>query len=306
MDTRILITGASGALGSAVCDALLARGVEVVGLTRAPERARATNPTVTWHPWRATEERPPEAALDGVGAVVNLIGESLDQRLTPEAKERIRSSRVRATKNLVDGLAAAEPRPPVLVSQCGVDYYGDRGDAIVDESTPPGDDFLARLCVDWEQAALALAPSGVRVATLRTAPVLDPRSGLLKYLLLPFRLGVGGPLAGGSQFMPWIHRDELVAFVLWALDHDDVSGPLNAVAPEPITNREFSRALGRVLGRPALVPVPKLAVAALRGRELADAVLSSQRIVPRRALDLGYEFRFAELEPALRDLLGRA
>jgi uncharacterized protein len=300
---RILVTGASGMIGTAVCDALLARGDEVVGLSRDPDRARTTNPTVTWHPWQASEERPPDEALTGVGAVVNLIGESLDQRLTPEAKERIRASRVRATKNLVDGILAASQPPAVLVSQCGINYYGDHGEAIVDESTRPGDDFVARLCVEWQDEALAAAQGGVRVAVLRTAPVLDPRGGLLKRLLLPFRLGVGGPLAGGAQYMPWIHRDDATGILLWALDNDEVSGSLNACTPNPVTNRDFSRTLGRVLGRPALAPVPKLAVAALRGRELADSLLASLRVVPRRALDLGYEFRFPELEPALRDLL---
>lgn len=292
-------------VGSAVCDALLARGEEVVGLSRNPDRARATNATVSWHAWRATEERPPDEALEGVGAVVNLIGESLDQRLTPEAKERIRASRVRATKNLVDGILAAPEPPAVLVSQCAVGYYGDRGEAIVDESSPPGDDFLARLCVDWQDAALAAEGGGVRVAVLRSGLVLDPRGGLLKQLLLPFRFGVGGPLAGGSQFMPWIHRDDEVAIVVWALDNDAASGAFNACSPNPVTNREFSHTLGRILRRPAIAPVPKLAIAALRGGELADAVVSSQRAIPRRALDLGHGFRFPELEPALRDLLAR-
>jgi uncharacterized protein (TIGR01777 family) len=292
-------------IGSAVCDALLARGEEVVGLSRDPDRARATNATVTWHRWRPTEERPPGEALAGVDAVVNLVGESLDQRLTAEAKERIHASRVRATKNLVDGMLAAPEPPRALVSQCAVGYYGDRGEAIVDESTPAGDDFLARLCVDWQEAALAAAHGQVRVAVLRSGLVLDPRGGLLKQLLVPFRLGLGGPLAGGAQFMPWIHRDDEVAMFLWALGEDEASGPFNASAPSPVTNREFSRALGGVLRRPSIAPVPKLAIAALRGGELADAVVSSQRAVPRRALDLGYEFRFPDLEPALRDLLAR-
>lgn len=300
---RILVTGASGMLGSAVSDALLARGDEVVGLSRDPERAAVTNPKVVWHAWRSGSERPPGEALEGIDAVVNLIGESLDQRLTPEAKQRIRDSRVRATKNLVDGIAAATAPPPVLVSQCAVGYYGERGDAILDESAVPGGDFLAELCADWEQAALAAEQGSARVAVLRTGPVLDPDGGLLKQLLPPFRLGVGGPLAGGGQYMAWIHRDDVVRIVLWALAEADARGPLNACAPNPVTNREFSRALGRALGRPALVPAPKLAIAALRGRELADAVTSSQRVIPRRLLDLGYEFRFPEVEPALRDLL---
>lgn len=292
-------------VGSAVCDALLARGDEVVGLSRDPERARATNPTVTWHSWRPAEERPPAEAYDGVDAVVNLIGENLNQRLTPAAKERLRASRVRATKNLVDGMLAAAEPPRTLVSQSAIGYYGDRGEAIVDESAGPGVDFLARLCVEWEEAAHAADQDGIRLVVLRSSPVLDPGGGLLKELLLPFRLGVGGPLAGGRNYMAWIHRQDEVGIILWALETDAVSGTLNATSPNPVTNREFSRALGRTVRRPAVMPVPKLAVAALRGRELADSVLASQRAVPRRALDLGYSFRFPEIEPALRDLLAR-
>ena len=290
-------------IGSAVCDALLARGDEVVGLTRDPNRARGTNPTVTWHPWHPTAERPPEAAFHGVDGILNLIGENINQRLTPAAKERIRDSRVRATKNLVDGLLAATPTPKVLVSQCAVGYYGDRGEAIVDESTPPAEDWTGQLCADWEAAALEASTDDVRVAVMRSAPVLDPEGGLMKQLLLPFKLGLGGPLAGGRQYMPLIHRDDEVALFLWALDDESVAGALNASAPNPVTNREFSKALGRVLRRPAVAPVPRAALVAMRGEELTDQILGSLRVVPRRALDLGFTFRFPEIEPALRDLL---
>jgi uncharacterized protein len=302
---RVLVTGASGLIGSAVGDALLARGDEVAGLSRDPARGRTSNPTISWHAWDPVHERPPEAAFEGVDAVVNLIGENINQRLTPAAKQRIRDSRVRATKNLVDGMLAAVATPGVLVSQCAVGYYGERGEAMVDESTPPGEDWTARLCREWQDEALAAAGSGVRVAVLRSAPVLDPDGGLLKQLLLPFRLGVGGPLAGGHQYMPWIHRDDQAGLVLWALDNNAVEGALNAGAPNPVTNREFSKRLGKVLGRPAVMPVPRLVVVAMRGEELTDQVLASIRVIPRRALDLGYRFRFGELEPALRDLLGR-
>jgi len=302
---RVLITGASGLIGSAVGDALLARGDEVAGLSRDPARARTANPTVSWHAWDPVHERPPEAAFEGVDAVVNLIGENINQRLTPAAKQRIRDSRVRATKNLVDGMLAAAATPGVLVSQCAVGYYGERGEAMVDESTPPGEDWTARLCRDWQDEALAAAGSGVRVTVLRSAPVLDPDGGLLKQLLLPFRLGVGGPLAGGHQYMPWIHRDDQAGLIVWALDNNAVEGALNAGSPNPVTNREFSKTLGTVLGRPAVMPVPRLVVVAMRGEELTDQVLASIRVIPRRALDLGYRFRFGELEPALRDLLGR-
>jgi uncharacterized protein (TIGR01777 family) len=291
-------------IGSAVCDALLARGDEVVGLTRDPAGARPTNPTVSWHAWHPATERPPAEAFDGVDAVLNLIGENINQRLTPAAKERIHDSRVRATKNLVDGMAAVERTPGVLVSQCAVGYYGDHGEAIVDESTPADDSWTARLCADWEAAAMeAGSGGGVRVAVFRSAPVLDTAGGLLKQLRLPFSLGLGGPLAGGRQYMPWIHRDDEVALFLWALDNDGVSGSLNATTPSPTTNREFTRALGAALHRPAVIPVPRAALVAMRGEELTDQILGSIRIVPRRPLDAGFGFRFPEVEPALRDLL---
>jgi len=290
-------------IGSTVCDALLARGDEVVALSRDPGRARATNPTVSWHPWHPATERPPAAAFEGVDAVLNLIGENINQRLTPAAKQRIYDSRVRATKNLVDGMAAAETSPGVLVSQCAVGYYGDNGEAIVDESTPPADDWTGQLCADWEAAAMDAASSGVRVAVLRSAPVLDPAGGLLGQLRLPFKLGVGGPLAGGRQYMPWIHRDDEVSLFLWALDTAGVSGPLNASTPNPTTNREFSKALGAALHRPAIAPIPRFALVALRGEELAGQILGSIRVLPRRPLDAGFTFRFPEIEPALRALL---
>jgi uncharacterized protein (TIGR01777 family) len=300
---RVLVTGASGMIGSRVCDALLARGDEVAGLSRDPESAAQTNPTASWHEWDALRARPPEAALEGVDAVVNLIGEPISQRLTPTAKDRILQSRERATKNLVDGLVAMPERPRVLVSGSAVGIYGDHGEAIVDESAPAGTDFLADACVRWEAAAKPAADAGIRLAVIRTGLVLDPDGGLLKPLLLPFRLGVGGPLAGGRFYMAWIHRDDEVGLILWALDNETAEGALNSCAPNPVTNRELSKALGRALHRPAITPTPRLAVAALLGREMADAATTSIRAVPRRAADLGYAFRFTEVEAALRDLL---
>ena len=292
-------------IGSAVCDALLARGDEVVGLSRDPQRARSTNPTLTWHAWQPASERPPALAYQGVDGVISLVGEPINQRWNDEVKRAIRDSRVRATKNLVDGLVAAEPRPRVLVSQSAVGVYGDRGDALLDESKSVGNGFLSEIVVDWEAGARQAEGAGVRVCITRTGHVLDPSGGLLKQLLLPFRLGVGGPLGSGEQWMPWIHRDDEVALLLWALGNDRVSGIVNSSAPNPVTNREFSKTLGRVLHRPAVIPAPRFAVAALRGGELADEVTTSQRVVPRRPLDLGFTFRFDRLEPALRDLLGR-
>ena len=299
---RVLVTGATGLIGSAVCDALLARGEEVVGLSRDPAKARSTNPTVSWHAWDPANERPPEAAFEGVDAVVNLIGEEINQRLTDEAKRRIRDSRVRATKNLVDGMLAANPQPATLISQAAIGIYGDRGEAIVDESTPPGDGFLPQIVVEWENEARRAEGPGVRVVIFRTGLVLDPDGGLLKQLGLPFQLGLGGPLAGGGFYMPWIHRDDEVGLILWALDTPQVSGTLNATAPNPVTNRELSQALGRALHRPSVIPAPRLAIVAMRGEELTEQITGSYRVIPRRAQDLGYAFRFTDIDAALADL----
>lgn len=302
---RVLVTGASGFLGSRISDTLLSRDDEVVGLSRDPDRSRESNPTVTWHAWNPTAERPPASALEGVNAVINLVGEPIDQRWTDEAKQRIRASRERATKNLVDALSAADPRPGVLVSQSAVGYYGDRGDSIVDESTPPGTTFDAGVCAAWEAAARTAEELDMRIAITRTGLVLDPEAGLLKQLLLPFRLGLGGPIAGGRQYMPWIHVDDWVRLVLWVLDGDDRTDAYNGAAPDPVTNAELSKTLGRVLGRPAVMPIPKLAMKLRFGSELGEIVTGGVRAVPRRALDGGFEFSHPDLEPALRSLLGR-
>jgi uncharacterized protein (TIGR01777 family) len=300
---RVLVTGASGLIGSALCDALLARGDEVVGLTRDPDRARSKNPTVTWHAWRPTTERPPEAALKGVDGVVNLVGEEINQRLTDQAKIRIRESRILGTRNLLQGVKASSTEPSVFVGQSAIGYYGDRGDQIVDEESEPGEGFTAEVPIDWEVAEREAEGVFDRVVIFRTGLVLSKDGGLLKQLLLPFKLGVGGPIAGGDQYMSWVHIEDVVGLFLWALDDHRVWGVINGTAPNPVTNREFSTALGRALHRPAFMPVPKFAVAALRGGDLADAVAGGARVLPRRALDLGYAFRHPELDEALRSAL---
>lgn len=300
---RVLVTGATGVIGSSVCDALLTRGDEVVGLTRDPAKARPRNPTVNWFAWQAATERPPPEALEGVDAVVNLIGEEINQRLTEEAKARIRQSRVDASRNLLQGIEAASQRPKVFVGQSAIGYYGDSGARVVDEDSPPGEGFGAEIPVEWEAAQRPAEKLGMRTVILRTGLVLTKEGGLLKQLLLPFKLGVGGPLGSGEQFMSWIHIDDEVGLILWSLDDERVSGVVNATAPNPVTNREFSKALGRAVSRPAILPAPKLAVAALRGRELAEMVFGGSRVLPRRAHDLGYEFRYPELDPALEAAL---
>jgi uncharacterized protein (TIGR01777 family) len=301
---RVLVTGASGLIGSALCDALLARGDEVVGLTRDPTRAKPKNPTVSWHAWQATTERPPPEALEGVDGVVNLIGEEINQRLTDRAKVAIRESRLAGARNLLQGIEAAPEVPSVFIGQSAIGYYGDRGAQILDEDSEPGEPgFITEIVSDWEGAEREAEQVVPRVVIFRTGLVLTKRGGLVKQLLLPFKLGVGGPIAGGEQFMSWIHIDDEVGLLLWALDSEEVSGTINATAPNPVTNREFSKALGRALHRPALAPVPKLAVAAMRGGELADAVAGGARVLPRRALDGGYEFRHTELDEALTSAL---
>ncbi len=297
---RVLVTGATGNIGSAVCDALLARGDEVVGLTRDPAKAKPKNPTVTWHAWQPTVERPPAEAFEGVDAVVNLVGEEINQRLTEDAKKRIRDSRVTSAHNLLQAIGALDRKPATFIGQSAIGYYGDRGETVLDEDAAPGSGFGAELPVEWERAQTEGADGlGMRVVILRTGLILDKDSGLLKQLLPPFKLGVGGPLAGGDQYMSWISLDDEVGIVLWALDTQAAEGVINATAPHPVTNREFSKALGKAVHRPAFFPAPKLAVVAIRGRELAEMVVGSARVIPRRAHDLGYRFRHERVEDGL-------
>lgn len=300
---KVLVTGASGFIGSALCDSLLVRGDTVVGLTRDPQRARRSNPNVIWYAWEPTLERPSADAFEGVDGVVNLLGEKINQRWTPEAKRRIMDSRRVGTHNLVGAIAGLERKPKVLVNQSAIGYYGDRGEALVDESADGGEGFDAEVVREWEKAAREAEGIGVRLVIVRTGHVLDPSDGLLAQLLPPFKLGVGGPLAGGGQYMSWIHIDDEVGILLWALEDDRVSGVINATAPHPVTNRELSKALGRALGRPAVVPVPGLALDLMYGSEFGAVLRGGQRVMPRRALDLGYEFRHTDIDKALADLL---
>jgi uncharacterized protein (TIGR01777 family) len=299
---KVLVTGASGFIGSSLCDSLLIRGDTVVGLTRDPSRARGTNPGITWHPWEPTLERPPEAAFDGVDGVIHLLGEKINQRWTDEAKERIMESRRVGTHNLVGTISALQHKPRVLVSQSAIGYYGDRGASLVDESSAPGESFDSEVVREWERAAREIEPTGVRLAIVRTGHVLDPRGGFLGPQLTPFKLGVGGPLAGGNQYVSWIHVEDEVGILLWALDNEKVSGVVNATAPNPVTNKVFSKALGKALGRPAVIPVPGLTVDLMYGKEFGQVLRGGQRVMPRRALDLGYEFRHPQVDEALADL----
>ena len=300
---KVLVTGASGFIGSALCDSLLARGDTVVGLTRDPQRERSSNPTVRWHAWEPTLERPPAEAFDGVDGVVNLLGEKINQRWTEESKRRIMESRRNGTHNLVGTIAGLERKPAVLINQAAIGYYGDRGDALVDESSEPGEGYDSEVVREWEKAAREVEPTGVRLVIVRSGHVLDAGDGLLAELLTPFKLGVGGPLAGGGQYMSWVHIDDEVGILLWALDNPTVSGVVNATAPNPVTNHELSKALGRALGRPAIMPVPGLVLDLKFGREFGAVLRGGQRVMPRRTMDLGYEFRFTDIDEALDDLL---
>jgi uncharacterized protein (TIGR01777 family) len=300
---NVTLTGATGLIGGAIVRALQARGDAVTVLSRDPERARAALGDVDAHAWSPLDGPAPAAALSGRDAVVHLAGESVAQRWNDESRRAIHDSRESGTRNLVAGLQLAEPRPRALVSASGMNYYGPRGDEPITEDAEPGDDFLARVCLAWEREAAAARELGLRVAMLRTAVVLDQNGGALSKMLPFFRLGIGGPVAGGRQYLPWIHIDDTVGLYLAVLDDGSWDGPINACAPEPATNRDFSRALGRALHRPAFAPVPGLAVRLLYG-DMAEIVTTGQRAVPTRALEHGYAFRHTDLDEALHDAVG--
>jgi uncharacterized protein len=295
---RITVTGATGLIGSRLVARMLERGDEVTVLSRDPEGTRSVLGDVATATWDPTGAAAPTSALAGRDGVVHLAGEPVAQRWSDMVKERIWTSREAGTRCLVAGLREAEPRPGVLVSASGVGYYGPRGDERLDESAQAGDDFLSQVVKVWEAEAAAAEKLGLRVVHVRTGVVLDRAGGALAKMLPPFRAGIGGPVAGGRQYMPWIHLDDLVGIYLAALDGDDWSGPVNASAPEPVTNKEFSKALGRALHRPAFAPVPAFALRILYG-EMAEIVTTGQRAVPKRALELGYAFRHPDLDEAL-------
>jgi uncharacterized protein len=298
---QVTLTGATGLIGARLVRALQARGDEVTVLSRDPARA-ARALAVTAQAWDPATGPAPAGALAGRDAVVHLAGERVDQRWSDRARAAILESRAAGTRHLVDGLRAADPRPGALVSSSAVGWYGPRGHEVVDESAPAGDGFLAGVCAVWEREATAAEELGMRVVRVRTGVVLDGDGGALARMLTPFRLGVGGPVAGGGQYIPWIHSGDLVGIYLAAIDGADWTGPVNATAPEPVTNRAFSRALGRALRRPAVLPIPGAALRLLYG-DMAEIVTTGQRAVPRRPLELGYAHEHPDLDEALRDAL---
>ncbi len=298
---KVAVTGSSGLIGSALVPFLTSGGHEVRRLVR---RAPRSDVEVRWDPSSGTIDG---AALEGVDAVVHLSGENVaGGRWTGARKARIRDSRIDSTRALARSLASLNQKPKVLVSASAIGYYGDRGEEWVSESSLPADDFLARLAVDWEAAAEPAVAAGIRVAHPRIGVVLSPTGGALSKLLAPFRLGLGGVVSPGTQYMSWVALDDVVAALHHALVEDRVSGPFNLVAPEPVTNREFTKTLGRVLGRPTPVPVPAFALKVALGEMAEATLLASTRVRPERLQSSGYRFRFPGLEEALRHLLGRA
>jgi uncharacterized protein (TIGR01777 family) len=311
---RVTVSGATGLLGTALLEALVERGDEVSVLTRDPESARRRLPPAAGeaprYRWEPQGERAPAAALAGRDAVVHLAGENIAQRWSARAKERITDSRLLGTRNLLDGLRALraeapEELPTMLLCGSAIGYYGARGEEPLDEDGSRGGGFLADLCVEWEREASQASALGMRVVSLRTGVVLDAHGGALAKMLRPFRLGLGGPVAGGRQYVSWIHREDLAGIALAALDDERWSGPVNASAPAPVRNSELASALGRVLRRPAMLPVPALALRALYG-EMASLITTGARVMPAKALVLGYRFRHPKLEEALRSVLAVA
>ena len=296
---EIAVTGASGLIGSALCASLRADGHRVRPLVRRG----ATGDAIAWDPAAGTIDA---ASLEGVDAVVHLAGAGIgDKRWTDAYKREVLESRTKGTHLLASTLASLDRKPKVMVSGSAIGYYGDTGDNVVDESAPAGRDFLADVCVAWEAAASPAAEAGIRVPLLRTGIVLSPNGGALKKLLPLFKMGLGGRMGSGRQWMSWISIDDEVRAIRWLLDNE-VSGPVDAVAPNPVTNRDLTTVLAKVLHRPALFPVPSFGPKLLLGSELADALLfTSQRVQPGVLVAGGFEFGDPDLEGALRRLLAR-
>lgn len=301
---RVFLTGGTGFVGRHLVRALVARDAECVVVSRSG-RDPWSDPRVRVVRGDPARSGPWQAAIAGTDAVINLAGAVIvdpPHRWTESRKLLLRTSRTEATFCVVEGMRAADPRPPVLVSMSAMGYYGSRGDAELDETAPPGDDFLAGLCVEWEEAARS-AQDVARVAILRSGMVLGPDGGVLERLLPPFRLGVGGPWGSGRQWWSWIHIADLIGLVVLLLERD-IAGAVNATTPHPVPVNEFARVLGAALGRPAFTRMPEIALRVALG-EAADALLASLRVLPRRARDAGYTFRFPELAAALADVVQR-
>jgi uncharacterized protein (TIGR01777 family) len=298
---RVLLTGSSGLVGSALTPVLAANGHEVIKLVRSSSRAVESEGLATWNPEAGGVDLERAGTLD---AVVHLAGESIAQRWTPEVKRRIRDSRVQGTRVLSDALTKLSTPPKVLVCASATGFYGNRGAEWLDERSAPGQGFLAETCQQWEASADSARERGIRVAHLRIGIVLASQGGALRKMLPAFRLGLGGKLGDGRAYWSWIALDDLLEAILRALSDESLQGPMNVVSPGPATNAAFTATLGRVLRRPTIFSVPRFAVEMLFGEMGREALLSSVRVRPAKLLEAGFRFRFAELETALRHLLG--
>ena len=298
---KVAVTGATGFVGRRLVQEFDKRGIEYVVISRSPSRARGglsrASDVIGWNP---PESAPAPERLSGLDGVVHLAGATVAQRWTTEAKSQIRASRILSTRCLVETLARSDKPPSVLVSTSAIGYYGPRDDTKLNESAPSGSDFLSSVCQDWETEASRARANGVRVVTPRLGVVLGSGGGALGNMLTPFRMGVGGPIGRGDQWMSWIHIDDTVGLICEMLSNSAFNGPVNVTAPEPVTNREFARTLGRVLHRPALLPTPVFALKLAFGG-FADILATGQRVIPDRALAAGYNFRFPTLGRALAD-----
>lgn len=302
---KILITGATGLIGRAVCQLLVDEGRQAVVLSRRPP-AEIGLTGVSAFRWEPETESAPAQAWEGVDAVIHLAGAPVAAaRWTDEQKRRIRDSRVKGTRNLVAGMRKTSNPPKILISGSAVGFYGDRGDDILNEGSDPGSGFLSEVCLEWEAEAARARELGVRVAFVRTGVALSPSGGALEKMLLPFKLGLGGRLGSGRQWFPWIHIDDIVGIFRHALMTAAVDGPINGASPGIVTNEEFTRELAATLNRPVFFPVPAFALRVLMG-EMAEVIMASQRVVPRAALDTGYKFKHPNLRQALESLLKTA
>lgn len=300
---NVLVTGGTGFIGSRVCTALHQQGDTVYVLSRNPERAEAKLKSARgFHGWNPETEKLPSEATKEITSVVHLAGETIAGRWNEEKKRRIQDSRILSTRNLVESLAAADTKPDALVCASAIGYYGDSGDEHFTEVSPPGNDFLAKVCQEWEAEAQKATNLGIRVVTVRIGLVLGLGGGLLAQVLPPFKMGVGGILGNGRQWMSWVHVDDVVGILLHALENNEIRGALNATAPTPVRNTEFTKTLGAVLRRPTLFPVPTFGLKLMMG-EFADFIVLSQNVLPEKTEVSGYEFRHRTLESALRDLL---
>ena len=298
---NVTVSGATGRVGRHLVAALKARGDDVVALSRDPDKA-GEQLGVKAYAWDLKNEAVPKEALLGRDAVVHLAGEDVGQRWNKEIKAEILDSREKGTRNMVHSIFETKPRPKTFICASAAGYYGDRGSEVVDEAEPSGSDWLSEVVARWERQA-ETAKVGTRLVIVRTGIVLDADGGALAKMLPPFKAGVGGPIGSGKQYMPWIHLDDLIGIYLAAIDNQDFHGPINASAPEPATNKGFAKALGHAIKRPALAPVPGIAIKAMYG-EMSQIVLKGVRMVPGRAAELGYEFQHPDLGEALRSTLG--